>query len=484
MTKLITYPDSLGGNLKELEQVLEEDFKGVFSGVHILPPYPSSGDRGFAPIDYKQIDPRFGNWDDISRIAQKYDLTLDFMVNHVSAQSKMFKDYLENGDDSEYKDFFLTPEKIFDKNEPSEDDIKNLVLRRKRPWSDYKLENGETVRIWTTFGGQDPSEQLDVDINTDIVRNYYKDLFEFFASKGLKELRMDAIAYAVKKPGTSCFFVEPEIYDFMNWIEAEANKAGIKILHEIHAPLKDMRKLAQKKYQNYDFLISYAILEALLIKDAKLLVKLLEDPDRPDDWVTLIDCHDGIPVQPDMNGILNEADMVEVVNISEKNGAKFTELHSTEKAYENAPNVHQICGTLYSLLGEDDDSFVLARAMQLFVPGIPQVYYEGIFGGVHDYPEYERTGDGRELNRRNYSRADIREALQRERTQRILKLIEFRNKNKFYEGDFSLEYSENKLELIWTNISDKYDTKLEIDLTSLEAKIITSESGKEEVFKI
>ena len=105
MTKLITYPDSLGGNLKELEQVLEEDFKGIFSGVHILPPYPSSGDRGFAPIDYKQIDPRFGNWEDISRIAEKYDLTLDFMVNHVSAQSKMFKDYLENGDKSEYKDF-------------------------------------------------------------------------------------------------------------------------------------------------------------------------------------------------------------------------------------------------------------------------------------------------------------------------------------------------------------------------------------------
>ena len=91
--QLITYPDSLGGSLAALRDVLEGPLKGVFGGVHILPPYPSSGDRGFAPLTYFEIDPRFGSWADIRRIARQVDVLVDVMVNHISRRSPYFQDF-------------------------------------------------------------------------------------------------------------------------------------------------------------------------------------------------------------------------------------------------------------------------------------------------------------------------------------------------------------------------------------------------------
>lgn len=62
---LITYADSMGKNLKELEEILEKYVKDAIGGLHILPFFPSSADRGFAPITYRMVDPKFGDWDDI-----------------------------------------------------------------------------------------------------------------------------------------------------------------------------------------------------------------------------------------------------------------------------------------------------------------------------------------------------------------------------------------------------------------------------------
>ena len=67
---LITYANSMGKNLKELEQVLDKHFSRELGGVHILPFFPSSGDRGFAVINYDIVDPAFGTWEDIRRLSE------------------------------------------------------------------------------------------------------------------------------------------------------------------------------------------------------------------------------------------------------------------------------------------------------------------------------------------------------------------------------------------------------------------------------
>jgi len=107
-TMLITYSDSLGKNLKELKQNLDKYFGEAVGGIHLLPFFPSTGDRGFAPVDYDEVDSTFGTWDDVKGLGENYYLMFDFMINHISRQSKYYKDYQEKHEASAYKDMFLT----------------------------------------------------------------------------------------------------------------------------------------------------------------------------------------------------------------------------------------------------------------------------------------------------------------------------------------------------------------------------------------
>ena len=116
--QLITYPDSLTSNLGVLAELLEGPLAGLFHGVHILPPFPSSGDRGFAPLTYREIDPRFGTWEDIARIAEHHDVLLDLMINHLSRQSREFRDFERTGRRSPYADLFITLDKVWPTGEP------------------------------------------------------------------------------------------------------------------------------------------------------------------------------------------------------------------------------------------------------------------------------------------------------------------------------------------------------------------------------
>ncbi len=139
--QLITYPDSLGGNLKALNANLLKYFPDIFKGgIHILPPFPSSGDRGFAPLTYLEIEPAFGTWEDIRRIGENHDILLDLMVNHITRQSEYFQDFLKEGRNSKYADLFITLDKIWPDGEMDPEDIDKIFLRRKAPFSSYTIE--------------------------------------------------------------------------------------------------------------------------------------------------------------------------------------------------------------------------------------------------------------------------------------------------------------------------------------------------------
>ena len=120
---LITYADSMGKNLKELEEILTTQVKGAIGGLHILPFFPSSADRGFAPMTYREVDPAFGDWEDIERLASKYYLMYDYMINHVSAHSPEYLDYLEKKDESEYRDFFIRFQDFWENGYPTQEQL-------------------------------------------------------------------------------------------------------------------------------------------------------------------------------------------------------------------------------------------------------------------------------------------------------------------------------------------------------------------------
>ena len=448
--QLITYPDSMGGDLQSLYHVLETFFSDTFKGgIHILPPFPSSGDRGFAPLTYLKIEPKFGTWDDIRRIGEKYDILLDLMVNHISAKSEYFIDFLKYGRKSKYTDIFITVDKIWPDGEPSPEEIKKIFLRRAEPFSLFNIEEtGKVEKIWTTFGKQNPSEQIDLDINSKLTRKMLVEFLENFSRNNVKMVRLDAVGYVIKRQGTSCFFVEPEIYHFMDWISGISASFDIDLLPEVHAHYKTQYKLAEKGYWIYDFILPYIVLDTLINKRSEKLYQYLKN--RPERQFTMLDCHDGVPVKPDLNGLYESKNVRKVINKCLERGGNLSLIFSPKHKDSDGLDVHQIRGTYYSLLDCDDNTYLAARAIQFFTPGIPQVYYVGLLAGRNDTTEVEKNGDGRAINRHNYSIKEINQDVQKDVVKRQLKLIRFRNEYPAFDGEFKMiETDQDKVIFSW-----------------------------------
>ncbi len=481
--QLITYPDSLGGDLKTLHEVIETHFPDAFQGgIHILPPFPSSGDRGFAPLTYLEIEPAFGGWGDIRKLSEKHDILLDLMVNHISAQSEYFKDYLQHGSESMYADLFLTIDKIWENGEIPEEDFKKIFLRREEPWSDFTVaDTGRKVCVWTTFGKTTPSEQIDLDVNSPVTRQLLEDFFVNFSQNGVKIVRLDAVGYVTKKPGTGFFFVEPEIFEFLDWITGLARSLGIELLPEVHAHHSIQNKLAENGHWIYDFILPYRVLEALFEHDSSSLVAYLKD--RPARQFTMLDCHDGVPIKPDLDGLYDGKRARKLVNTCIERGSNLSLIKSPRYRDPDGFDVHQIRGTYYSMLGEDDDAYIAARAIQFFTPGVPQVYYVGLLAGENDLAALESGGDGREINRHNYTLNEIRQEVGREVVQRLRKLIRFRNEYPAFEGEFAvLESPASAIYLQWQK--DDQFCRLKVDLNTFESTITFMESGREKVYQV
>lgn len=482
--QLITYPDSLGGNLRALDGVLRAHFSGLFpGGIHILPPFPSSGDRGFAPLSYLEIEPRFGSWEDIRRIGESSAVMLDLMVNHVSRQSPYFQDFLKKGRRSRYADLFITLDKLWPEGKPSEEDLSRIFLRRPSPFSRFTIEEtGKEETVWTTFGKQDPSEQIDMDWRSDVFRKLLTDFIANFSSRGVKMVRLDAVGYVVKKAGTSCFFVEPETFQFLDWIRKLADSFGIELLPEIHAHHATQFRLSEHGFWIYDFILPYAILDALLNQNGKKLKEYLRI--RPHGQFTMLDCHDGIPVKPDLDGMYVSENAKKLVETCVERGANLSLVISPKHKDPDGFDVHQIRCSYYSVLDSNDDAYLSARAIQFFTPGIPQLYYAGLLAGENDGEAVQRTGEGREINRHNYSLEEIDAHIRKDVVQRLFRLIRFRNEHPAFNGEFQvLDTDDSIIRLCWRK-EEKICT-LTVDMkTNRSAIEYIDASGKKAHYRI
>jgi len=465
--QLLTYPDSLGADLHELGNLLDGPFDGLFHGVHILPPFPSSGDRGFAPLTYQEIDPRFGTWEDIRRIGARHDVMLDVMINHISRQSPEFQDFQRLGRRSRYADLFITLDKIWPDRDPPLSDVAQIFLRKPdSPFSTVTIEEtGEPERIWTSFGSANWSEQIDLDVTSETTRSLVASWLRFFADQGVRFVRLDAVGYVIKKPGTSCFMVEPEIYEFLGWITGVAGPLGLVILPEVHDRYLTHERLAAHGFWTYDFVLPGLVLDAFETGVALPLAEHLRRSPRRQ--FTTLDCHDGIPVRPDLDGILEPAQMLELAERVRRRGGNVNRLLSGDQAGD--VDVHQLNCTYYSALGGDDARYVAARAIQLFARGVPQIYYVGLLAGENDTAAVERTGDGRAINRHDYTIGEVEDALRRPVVRRVFELVRLRNTHPAFAGELDVESEGSALRLRWR--SGDAMCSLEVDLSSGRAAI-------------
>lgn len=451
---LITYPDSIGNNLNDLRGILKGYIGDAIGGIHLLPFFPSSGDRGFAPMTYQDVDPAFGDWNDIKKLSEDYYLTVDYMINHISAQSEYYKDFLEHKDESPYRDLFIRFKEFWPNGEPTKEQGDAIYKRKPRvPYTEANFSDGSTEKVWCTFD----EEQIDINCNSKTGHSFIEGNLKYLASHGAAVIRLDAFAYATKKAGTSCFFIEPEVWNLLNGCKEILDPYGVTLLPEVHEHYSMQKKIEAHGFYVYDFALPMLLIHALYYGQSQYLKHWLEICPRKQ--FTTLDTHDGIGVV-DVRGLLPDEEINRTKEDIFQKGANVKKIYNTA-AYNNL-DIYQINCTYYSALGDNDDAYLLSRAVQFFAPGIPQVYYVGMFAGKNDLKLLEETKVGRNINRHYYSVEEVETELQRPVVKKLLSLMRFRNSHPAFDGSFELEdCKDNELEIVRRN--GKHSAELHVN---------------------
>ncbi len=465
--QLICYADRLGGTLRGLRQLLAGPFAGLFSGVHILPFFhPIDGsDAGFDPIDHTKVDERLGDWDEVRALSSDVEVMADVIVNHISSRSPQFLDYSAQGAESRYDGLFLTLDSVFPGG-ASEQDL--LAIYRPRPglpFTPMTLADGTRRILWTTF----TPEQIDIDVAHPEGARYLDDILRIFAASGVKLIRLDAVGYAVKRAGTSCFMME-ETFAFIREFAARARALGLEVLVEIHSHHQMQLRVASQVDWVYDFALPPLALHAFFTGTARYLKEWIGI--RPANALTVLDTHDGIGVidigadshdPGGLPGLVPDEDIDLLVRQIHTNSGGES-LHATGAAASNL-DLYQVNCTFYDALARDDVRYLLCRAIQFFLPGIPQVYYTGLLAGHNDMALLARTGVGRDINRHHYTRGEIEAAQSRPVVADLFALIRLRNTHPAFQGSFELLPGEEQvLDLSWRN--GDFQARLRVDLRS------------------
>lgn len=460
--QLITYVDRLGGqrdgaDLARLKRLLSEPgapLAGVFGGVHLLPFFHAidGADADFDPIDHTQVDPRLGGWDDIKSLTEVVDVMADVIVNHMSSESPQFLDYSEKGDASAFAGLFLTLDAVFP-NGATERDL--LAVYRPRPGLPLTyatLKNGERRILWTTF----TAAQIDIAVHHPQGRAYLAGILRTFADNGIRMVRLDAVGYAIKKAGHSCFMM-PETFDFIGEFAGEARALGIEVLVEIHAYYQRQIEIAAKVDWVYDFALPPLVLHAFNFRTAAALKRWVAI--RPTNALTVLDTHDGIGIidigadasdRAGHPGLVPPQELDELVE--RIHAASQGESRKATGAAASNLDLYQVNCTFFDAMGRDETAYLLGRAIQFFLPGVPQVYYVGLLAGHNDMELLARSQVGRDINRHHYTEAEIASDCRRPVVQRLIELIRLRNGHAAFQGDFALIASaDTVLQLRWTH---------------------------------
>ncbi len=530
---LNAYPDSMGGTMKDIVNMLSKDeFKDVFQSFYILPSiFNTDLDRGFSVIDYS-INEEMAEKEDIDKLGELgIDLKLDFILNHASVLSPQFQDLLKNGENSKYKDFFInwnkfwegcgdmTPEGYI---QPRDEYIKDMFFRKPGlPILMVRMPDGSDVPYWNTFyqevqygrpdvqdlmdamdiqylaaqrlselicseldAGKKPAEiefgrfekykdkvvalleskrrylgQMDLNIKSDLVWEHYRNTLKALSGYGARIVRLDAFAYAPKEPSKKNFLNEPDTWDVLEKVKKLADEFGVSLLPEIHASYNEKiyETVASKGYMTYDFFLPGLLIYAIENKNGEILKKWAEEiQEKKIRVVNMLGCHDGIPLL-DLKGILKEEDIQNMIDTIVGRGGYVKDLHGAKNMY------YQVNATYYSALGDDDKKMLFARAIQMFMPGKPQVWYLDLFAGKNDHEAVKRAGAGghKEINRTNLTVSQIEEALKKDVVKEQLKLLNMRNTNPAFgfDSNLDIQIDASVMTFTWTNGENKISLK-------------------------
>jgi len=303
--------------------------------------------------------------------------------------------------------------------------------------------------------------QMDLNGNSPLVWKFYEETLQKLAEYGCKILRLDAFAYLHKEIGQSNFFNKPGTWQYLDRIKKIADKFGLILLPEIHAEygLHLHDEVARKGYHIYDFFFPGLVIHTLEKGSNKALLNWAKEViSKGFKTVNMLGCHDGIPVL-DLKGkeiegtfhpgLLSDEEIDFVMNKIIERGGRVKNLYDSKG---KKISYYQVNATFFSALGEDEQKLLLARAIQLFMPGKPQVWYLDIFAGSNDYAAADRGGNAghKEINRTNITLRDIEDGLKSRIVKDQLKLIQLRNQSKAFLGAVSFRDSAvDEIDITW-----------------------------------
>lgn len=409
---LITYADQFREDntptLTTFSRFYRQYLQSSFNLVHLLPFFPSSSDDGFAVIDYHQVNPPYGGWQEIDALHQHTRLMFDFVCNHMSAHSAWFAHYLTQ--DIGWDDFFIS--------QSPTTDLSVVTRPRTSPLlTPFVMADGETRFIWTTFS----ADQVDLNYaNPDVLLNMVKVLLDYL-QRGADYLRLDAVGYMWKTPGTACIHLE-KTHLLVKLFRAVIDKvaAGTVLLTETNVPHHDNIRYFGNGHDEaqmvYQFPLPPLVLHAIHRGSSRALRQWASSLDGGGGSTTFFNflaSHDGIGLNP-LRGILPEGEIVALAQDLAREGALIswkTDPDGTTSPYEiNVTWLDALNNAQY-----DDDirlqRFLLAHGILLAFPGVPAVYVQSILGSRNDSEGVRVTGQNRTINRQKYALCDIRQAL-------------------------------------------------------------------------
>lgn len=531
------YPDSIEQNLSDIVRMFKRpEFEGTFSLFYILPTFFNSDlDRGFSIVDY-DLNQALVSEKDLEEIDKlNIMLKFDFVLNHLSVGSLQFRDILDRGDASQYKDFFIDWNEFWSSEGemgtdghliPKEEHLQKLFMRKPGlPILKVRCPDGSYRPYWNTFyqevtyqeiipeelgGINGISEaqaevisrivndaikansditkielgefshakndivaaaerkrrylgQMDLNAQSEKVWGFYDETLKKLHDYGAKFVRLDAFAYLHKQPGETNFFNKPGTWDYLKRLKQIAEKYELILLPEIHSRYGDglHEEVAAEGFPIYDFFFPGLVIDALDRGTSKHLLRWIDElMVKEIRTINMLGCHDGIPVLDlkggdlagaPREGLLSDEQIDAVVERILERGGRVKDLYGPDG---KKISYYQVNATFFSALGEDERKMRLARAIQMFMPGIPQVWYLDLFVGRNNYAAADAGGTGghKEINRTTLLNSDIEEGLRQSVVLDQLQIIRLRNNSTAFSGELTVhETDDHGLHLTWSN---------------------------------
>ncbi|WP_337869519.1 sugar phosphorylase [Meiothermus sp.] len=405
---LITYGDQITqageAPLQTLHRFLRQHLQGAFSGVHILPFYPYTSDDGFSVVDFKQVKPEWGTWEDVRAIAADFRLMADLVCNHVSASSPWFQAFLR--DDLHYTDYFTVVE-------PGTD-LSQVFRPRALPLlTPFQTKSGEKL-VWTTFS----TDQIDLNFAHPEVLLEVIDALLYYVQNGAQLIRLDAVGFIWKVIGTSCIHLEGahRIVKLMR-LALNAVAPQVVLITETNVPHQDNIAYFGNGHDEaqmvYQFPLPPLVLHTFRAGDASKLAAWaasLKPPSERTTFFNFLASHDGLGVVP-AHGILEPEEIEALVQQALDHGGRVN-----YKDTPAGPVPYELCLTLFDALnhphGDEDEDlkiarFLAAHAVLLSLQGVPGVYIHSLFGSPSDHASLEESGINRRLNRHKFTGPEL-----------------------------------------------------------------------------